>query len=117
MPLSLRKVQTRLANAKDAAACRRRLYHSTGIDLLPTELILRILGLILNRVFLLEVDDIGRVESQDLKDLSVGDAADLCGAGIHRVCIRPPTELVTFDELCCLKRSLGRSEEHVGRRE
>ena len=63
-----------------------------------------------------DVDGIGRVESEDLEDLSVDDAADLFGAGIHRVCIRPSTELATFDELCCRELSLGRSEEHVGRR-
>ena len=64
-----------------------------------------------------DVDGIGCVESEDLEDLSVDDAADLCGAGIHRVCIRPSTELATLDELGCCERSLSRSEEHVGRRE
>ena len=44
MPLSLRKAQSRRANAKAAAVCRRRLFHSTGIGRLSTELILALLG-------------------------------------------------------------------------
>ena len=36
---------------------------------------------------------------------------------IHGACIRGCTELAIFDELCCSEPSLGRSEEHVGRRE
>ena len=69
MPLSLRKAQSRRANAKAAAVCRRRLFHSTGIGRLPTELILRILGLIPIGVFLLEVrgstHELRRVASMD----------------------------------------------------
>ena len=44
MPLSLRKAQSRRANAKAAAVCRQRLFHSTGIGRLSTELILALLG-------------------------------------------------------------------------
>ena len=64
-----------------------------------------------------DVDGLGCVDSEDLDDLSVDDAADLFCAGIHGACVRGCTEFAIFDELCCRERSLGRSEEHVGRSE
>ena len=59
-----------------------------------------------------DVDGIGRVESEDLEDLSLDDAADLFGAGIHRACIRPPTELATFDELCWDNHQILNEKQH-----
>ena len=44
MTLTARKKQCRRANAKAAAVCRRRLFHSTGMGRLSTELILALLG-------------------------------------------------------------------------
>ena len=64
-----------------------------------------------------DVDGLGAIQPEDLDDLSVDDAADLFCAGIHGACVRGCTEFAIFDELCCRERSLGRSEEHVGRSE
>jgi hypothetical protein len=55
MPISLRKAQSRRANAQSVIVCRRELYQAIGIGCLPTEITLAILGTYTNCVFLLKV--------------------------------------------------------------